>query len=65
MLVLVPPVIIFLAKSPLIDQYDLSSVRNVLTAGAPLPSVAADEMVARLGNVQLMQSSMHNGISSY
>ncbi len=33
---LVPPVVIFLSKSPLVAKYDLRSVILVLSAAAPL-----------------------------
>ena len=32
----VPPVMIHIAKSPLVSQYDLSSIRQVSCGGAPL-----------------------------
>ncbi|KAI6172140.1 4-coumarate--CoA ligase 3 [Aphelenchoides besseyi] len=32
---LVPPIIVFLAKSPLVDKYDLSSLEVLLSAAAP------------------------------
>lgn len=35
---LVPPLILFLAKSPLVADYDLSAVQEVVCAGAPLGS---------------------------
>ncbi len=33
---LVPPLMIFLAKHPMVDQYDLSSVKTILCGAAPL-----------------------------
>ncbi|XP_063912263.1 uncharacterized protein LOC135129111 [Zophobas morio] len=35
-LVIVPPIILFLAKSPLVQKYDLSSVDDVISGAAPL-----------------------------
>ncbi|CAM9559351.1 unnamed protein product, partial [Heterosigma akashiwo] len=32
----VPPVVLALAKSPAVDRYDLSSLRAVVSAAAPL-----------------------------
>lgn len=32
----VPPVAVMLSKLPLVDEYDLSSVRAILVAGAPI-----------------------------
>ena len=33
---LVPPLIIFLGKHPLVDKYDVSSINEIMTAAAPL-----------------------------
>jgi acyl-CoA synthetase (AMP-forming)/AMP-acid ligase II len=33
---LVPPIILALAKSPLVDQYDISSVKTIISAASPL-----------------------------
>ena len=33
---LVPPIIIFLAKHPVVDQFDISSMTNIISAAAPL-----------------------------
>lgn len=32
----VPPMVLFLTKSPLVDNYDISSVRDLVVGGAPL-----------------------------
>jgi acyl-CoA synthetase (AMP-forming)/AMP-acid ligase II len=42
-LFLVPPVVLLLAKSPVVERYDMSSVKTVLSGAAPL-----DENVARM-----------------
>lgn len=42
-LYLVPPVVLLLAKSPIVDRYDLGSVRFALSGAAPL-----DDNIARL-----------------
>ncbi|XP_013419160.1 4-coumarate--CoA ligase 1-like [Lingula anatina] len=44
----VPPIIIALAKSPLVDSYDLSSVRNLVTGAAPCTEAIASQCVERL-----------------
>ncbi|MDH6576831.1 4-coumarate--CoA ligase family protein [Kitasatospora sp. MAP5-34] len=44
-----PPIVLALAKHPLVDQYDLSSVRYVLSAAAPLDADLADACARRLG----------------
>ena len=35
-MVLVPPIAVFLAKHPIVDQYDLSSLQSLTSAAAPL-----------------------------
>jgi acyl-CoA synthetase (AMP-forming)/AMP-acid ligase II len=52
---LVPPVVIALAKHPLVDKYDLSKARWALSAAAPLGGPAAEAFTARLGT-QLFQA---------
>ncbi|WP_035795055.1 AMP-binding protein [Kitasatospora mediocidica] len=44
-----PPIVLALAKHPLVDRYDLSSVRYVLSAAAPLDAALAAACAARLG----------------
>ncbi|XP_052868110.1 uncharacterized protein LOC128274065 [Anopheles cruzii] len=48
MMSLVPPIMVFLAKHPLIDQYDLSSLRAVLCGAAPLSREIEELVAARL-----------------
>lgn len=48
-LYLVPPVIIGLAKSPLVDRFDLSSVQSIMVAAAPLDAALAERCAARIG----------------
>ena len=45
----VPPVVLALAKHPLVDQYDLSSVVQVFSGAAPLGAELAAEAAARIG----------------
>ncbi|GAA1231816.1 4-coumarate--CoA ligase family protein [Kitasatospora nipponensis] len=44
-----PPIVLALAKHPLVDSFDLSSVRYVLSAAAPLDADLAAACAARLG----------------
>jgi len=46
---LVPPIILGLAKHPLVDQYDLSSLRVIYSGAAPLPQEVAAVCSARIG----------------
>ncbi|MCP4809142.1 MAG: 4-coumarate--CoA ligase family protein [Proteobacteria bacterium] len=48
-LYLVPPIVLALAKHPIIDSYDLSSVRQIFSGAAPLGGEVAEAASARLG----------------
>ena len=48
-LFLVPPIILALAKHPIVDQYDTSSVRRLFSGAAPLGGEIADAAAKRLG----------------
>ena len=48
-LYLVPPVILALAKHPMVDQYDLSSVKQVFSGAAPLGGEIEAEAAERVG----------------
>jgi 4-coumarate--CoA ligase len=45
----VPPMVLALAKHPLVDEYDLSSLRQVFSGAAPLGADLAEEAAARIG----------------
>lgn len=47
----VPPIVRTLASHPLVERYDLSALRNVLSAGAPLPESVARACAERLACV--------------
>lgn len=42
--VLVPPIILQLAKSPLVDAYDISSLKMVMCGAAPLTRELIEEL---------------------
>jgi acyl-CoA synthetase (AMP-forming)/AMP-acid ligase II len=44
-----PPLVLALARHPLVDRFDLSALRLLTTAGAPCPPGLQDEVQARLG----------------
>ncbi|MEN3002089.1 MAG: 4-coumarate--CoA ligase family protein [Armatimonadota bacterium] len=46
---LVPPIILALAKHPIVDQYDLSSLRIIMSGAAPLGEDVARACAERLG----------------
>ena len=45
---LVPPIIVRLAKSPLVDKYDLSSIKMIISAAAPLSKETEDAVTRRI-----------------
>lgn len=45
---LVPPIILFLGKSPLVNSYDLSSIKMVFSAAAPLTNDLIEAVWGRL-----------------
>jgi 4-coumarate--CoA ligase len=44
-----PPIAVALAKHPLVDQYDLSSIKGIFSGAAPLDSNLGDAVAKRLG----------------
>ncbi|TMW62616.1 hypothetical protein Poli38472_005234 [Pythium oligandrum] len=44
-----PPIVLFLAHHPIVDKYDLSSVRVVASGGAPLGKEVSEMVMQRLG----------------
>ena len=44
---LVPPIVLALAKHPLVDDYDISKLSNVMSGAAPLPEPVATACVER------------------
>lgn len=45
---IVPPIALFLAKHPLVDQFDLSSLREVFSGAAPLGAELSQAVIDRL-----------------
>ncbi len=45
----VPPIVLALAKHPMVDQFDLSSLKRVFSGAAPLGAEVAQEASARIG----------------
>lgn len=52
---LVPPIILALAKHPLVLKYDLSSVKTIMSGAAPLGAELCKEFNKRLSRVALRQ----------
>ncbi|MBA0593865.1 hypothetical protein Gorai_010793, partial [Gossypium raimondii] len=51
----VPPIVLAVSKSPVIDKYDLSSIRMVMSGGAPMGKELEDAARDRLPNAKLGQ----------
>uniref|UniRef100_A0A1B6GNG2 Luciferin 4-monooxygenase n=1 Tax=Cuerna arida TaxID=1464854 RepID=A0A1B6GNG2_9HEMI len=54
-LFLVPPLMVFLSKHPLVAHYDLSSVHQIVCGAAPLSKEVIAEVSARLSGVKVRQ----------
>ncbi|MCE3215605.1 4-coumarate--CoA ligase 1, partial [Datura stramonium] len=52
---LVPPIVLAIVKSPVVDNYDLSSVRTVMSGAAPLGKELEDAVRAKFHNAKLGQ----------
>ena len=48
-----PPIMVFLAKHPMVDDYDLSSLTDLVCAAAPLSEQLENEVRTRLNNDKL------------
>eukprot|EP00558_Chaetoceros_sp_UNC1202_P012238 CAMPEP_0197238398 /NCGR_PEP_ID=MMETSP1429-20130617/4864_1 /TAXON_ID=49237 /ORGANISM="Chaetoceros sp., Strain UNC1202" /LENGTH=551 /DNA_ID=CAMNT_0042697533 /DNA_START=151 /DNA_END=1806 /DNA_ORIENTATION=- len=46
---LVPPILVYLSKHPIVDKYDLSSLSMILSAAAPLSADVENALEARIG----------------
>ncbi|CAL9149228.1 4-coumarate--CoA ligase 1-like [Musa acuminata AAA Group] len=51
----VPPIVLEFVKSPLVDGYDLSSIRMVMSGAAPMGKELEDKFMTKLPNAQLGQ----------
>lgn len=55
MLMAVPPLMLLLAKHPLVSQYDLSSLLVIFCGAAPLSKEIEDEVYKRIGVLAIRQ----------
>lgn len=53
-LYIVPPILVFLAKHPLVDQYDLSSVHTFVVRSAPISKELSEEAMKRHRNLKYL-----------
>ncbi|OVA10231.1 AMP-dependent synthetase/ligase [Macleaya cordata] len=51
----VPPIVLAIAKSPVVDKYDLSSIRTIMSGAAPMGKELEDTLRAKLPNAKLGQ----------
>eukprot|EP00123_Amoebidium_parasiticum_P013736 comp22123_c1_seq1/m.32344 comp22123_c1_seq1/g.32344 ORF comp22123_c1_seq1/g.32344 comp22123_c1_seq1/m.32344 type:complete len:576 (-) comp22123_c1_seq1:520-2247(-) len=51
----VPPIALFLAKHPVVDKFDLSSVREIVCGAAPLSKEVTEQLYARLPNIRVIR----------
>ncbi|KAL6977722.1 4-coumarate--CoA ligase 1 [Sarracenia purpurea var. burkii] len=51
----VPPIVLAIAKSPVVDDYDLSSIRTVMSGAAPMGKELEDTVRSKLPNAKLGQ----------
>jgi 4-coumarate--CoA ligase len=61
LLALVPPVLVQLAKAPIVADYDLRSVEVILTGAAPAGIDLCDEVRQRLPHLRFIMQG--NGIN--
>ncbi|MCO5549697.1 hypothetical protein L7F22_003170 [Adiantum nelumboides] len=72
--ILVPPILVLLAKDPSVSKYNLSSLRVMMSGAAPLSAQLGDEVQARIPSVKVTQgygltetspTSHYTNISNY
>ncbi|XP_008789675.2 4-coumarate--CoA ligase 2-like [Phoenix dactylifera] len=51
----VPPIVMEITKSPVVDSYDLSSIRKVVSGAAPMGKELEDKLRAKIPNAKLGQ----------
>lgn len=56
---LVPPLVLFLAKHPLVDKFDLSSVRALNSGAAPLARDLEISVAKRLPSLVSFQQGLY------
>jgi len=55
-LFIVPPILNFLANSPLVDNYDISSIWDVICGAAPAGEILTKKALQRLSNASIRQA---------
>ena len=57
---IVPPIVLFLAKHPLVDKYDLSSVEEVTCGAAPMGEGLEEALIKRMPRVKHIRQGKMN-----
>ncbi|XP_055700083.1 uncharacterized protein LOC129799857 [Phlebotomus papatasi] len=52
---MVPPLMVFMAKHPLVDKYDLSSLKELYCGAAPLSKEVENAVMARIPNLKAIR----------
>ena len=50
-LLVVPPIAVLLAKSPLVDKYQLTSMKELVVGAAPLGRDTEDQLIAKISGL--------------
>lgn len=50
---MVPPLMVFLAKHPLVDKYDMTSLKELYCGAAPLSREVEEAVLKRLPHVEV------------
>lgn len=50
---MVPPLMVFMAKHPLVDKYDVTSLRELYCGAAPLSAEVEDAILKRFPHVEV------------
>ena len=57
----VPPIVLFLARHPMVSNFDLSSVYEVLSAAAPLGESLTNEFAEKI-KIPLYQGTLYRDL---
>ena len=60
-----PPLVVFLAKSPLVKEYDLSSVKSVSSGAAPLSKDAEEEFKSQMSDATMFRQGKYDMLYSH
>lgn len=58
-LMLVPPIALQLARDPIVDKFDMSSLRIIISGAAPLGPELEQELATRLPKATVLQAVRH------